>query len=216
MVSKEMTLKAQLRTESGTKHSARLRAAGKIPAVIYGHGQTPESIAIDRHAFTEALHHGHRLLDVDIEGKSGKLLVKDLQYDYLGKDIIHADLIRVSLTEKVKVEVPIVFKGTAKGVAEGGLIEDHLDAIEIECLVTEIPESVEISIKDLAIGDSIHAKDIVLASALKMVTDPESLIVVCQPPKIVTEEAEEAAEGAEPASPEVITERKTEEQESEG
>lgn len=214
MVSKELTLKASLRKESGSKDSARLRAGGQIPAIIYGHGQNPESIAINRHEFTEAVHHGHRLFEVDVEGKAEKLLVKDVQYDYLGKYIIHADMIRVDLTEKVAVEVPIVLKGVAKGTVEGGLIESHLGTLEIECLVTVIPESLEVSVKELEIGDSIHAGDITLAAGFKLITDPESLIVGCQPPKVATEEETEGTEAAEAASPEVITERKTEDAES--
>ena len=171
MVSKELVLKAETRKELGSKHAAKLRLAGRIPAIIYGHKQKPEAIVFDEHDFTEGLHHGHRLFDVEFGGKTEKLLVKDVQYDYLGKKIIHADLIRVDLSEKVKVEVPLVFKGTAAGVSEGGVLEEHLDHIEVECAVTDIPESIDVSVKNLKIGDSLHVRDIVLPAGVKLVTD---------------------------------------------
>ena len=97
MVSNELLLKAEPREHLGSKHSAKLRSQGKVPAVIYGHKQAPESISCDLHEFAEGLHHGHRLFDVEFSGKKEKLLVKDLQYDYLGKKIIHIDFIRVNL-----------------------------------------------------------------------------------------------------------------------
>lgn len=214
MVSKELVLKAESRKDIGSKGAAKLRTAGKIPVIVYGHGKEPESITVSLHEFSEALHHGHRLFDVSIDGKKEKLLVKDLQYDHLGKKIIHADLIRVDLSEKVTVTVGLVFKGTAAGAAEGGIVDEHLDSIEVECVVTNIPESIEVPIKELNIGDTIHAADITLPEGVKLVSDPESLVAACHEPR-VAEEAEEEAEGIEEsAEPEVIGE-KSEEEESE-
>ncbi|MCD4830654.1 MAG: 50S ribosomal protein L25 [Anaerohalosphaeraceae bacterium] len=214
MVSKELTLKAITRQKTGTKDSAKLRAVGNIPVAVYGHNQAPESIAVNLREFTDALHHGHRLFDVDIDGKIEKLLLKDVQYDYLGKNFIHADLIRVDLTEKVKVSLGLVLKGTAKGAVEGGLLEEHLGSIEIECLVTDIPESLEVSVRELAIGDSIHAKDIELADGVTLASDPDALIVACQPPIVEVEVEETVEEGDEPTSPEVITEKKTDDEDA--
>ena len=214
MISKEAVLKAQARKELGSKRSAKLRLTGKVPAIIYGHGQKPQAIVLDAHDFAEGIHHGHRLFDVDLDGRKEKLLVKDVQYDYLGRSISHADLIRVDLSEKVKVQVLLVFKGAPIGAQEGGLLEEHLDRIEVECAVTDIPASIDISVKGLKVNDSIHARDIGLPAGLKLITPSDSLVIACRLPAAQVEEA--AVPGVEePTAPEVITERKPKEGEEE-
>ncbi|MGA2916027.1 MAG: 50S ribosomal protein L25 [Sedimentisphaerales bacterium] len=214
MASKEFVLKAQARKELGSKRAAKLRLTGNIPAIIYGHGQKPQPIVLGEHDFTEGIHHGHRLFDVELDGKREKLLVKDVQYDYLGKKIIHADLIRVDLSEKVKVQVRLAFKGTPVGATEGGLLEEHLDHIEVECAVTDIPESIDVSVKGLKVGDTLHARDVALPAGVKLITVPDALLIACHLPVAPVEEA--AVPGVEePAAPEVITERKPKEGEEE-
>jgi large subunit ribosomal protein L25 len=213
MVSKELVLKAQIRKELGSKHAEKLRLAGRIPAVIYGHGQKPESIVLDAHDFAEGVHHGSRLFDVEYGDKREKLLVKDVQFDYLGKKIIHADLIRVDLSERVKVEVLLAFKGTPAGAQEGGLLEEHLDRVEIECAVTDIPESIDVSVKNLKVGDSLHARDIQLPAGIKLLTDPDALLIACHLPIVMATTEETAEVATEPTVPEVITERKPKEEE---
>ena len=120
---KELLLKAELREHAGSKHSAKLREQGRIPAVVYGHKQEPVAISLDAHNLVEGLHHGHRLMDVQIGKNSQKMIVKDIQYDHLGRNIIHMDLMRVDVTEMVKVTVPIELKGTAKGTHESGILQ---------------------------------------------------------------------------------------------
>lgn len=206
-----ITLKGELRTEVGSKSSAKLRKHGKIPAIMYGHGKDPVSFALNFHDFSEGLHHGHRLVDVKMEGKSETALVKDLQYDHLGKYVIHADFIRVNLAETVTVAVALEFKGTAKGTQEGGMIDTHADQVEIECKVSDIPESIEVSIKDIGVGDSIHASDIEIPAGMKLISDPEMLIVTCH---LVAEAiSTEEAEAEMPTAPEVITEKTETEEE---
>jgi large subunit ribosomal protein L25 len=215
MASKELVLKAETRKELGSKRAAKLRLSGRIPAIVYGHEQKPEAITLDAHDFAEGIHHGHRLFDVEVDGKREKLLVKDVQYDYLGKKIIHADLIRVDLSEKVKVQVSLVFKGAPAGAQEGGLLEEHLDRIEIECAVTDIPESIDVSVKGLKIGDSLHARDIPLSPEIKLITDPDTLLIACRLPAAAAVEETAEVAAAEPTVPEVITERKPKEGEEE-
>lgn len=200
-----MTLKAQVRDSKGTRHSQALRNSGKLPAVVYGHKQDPVSIAIDMHDFIEALHHGHRLFDIDVDGKNEPMLVKELQYDHFGRAVIHADLIRVDLKEKVTVQVQLELKGTPAGAAEGGILDQHLDAVEIECLVTEIPDVIEVSVKELNVGDSLHVSDVKLNPGFKMVTDAEALIANCH---VVSEvETTEELEEEMPAEPELVGEK---------
>ncbi len=203
---KSLLLEAEIREHTGSKSAAKLRAQGRIPAIVYGHKKEPTSISLDIHDFTEGLHHGHRLLDVKIGKRKEKMLVKDLQYDHLSKNIIHADLIRVDVTEMVKVTVPLELKGTAKGAHEGGIIEEHTDHLEIECRATDIPESIIVSVKEVGVGDAVHASDIELPTEVKLVSDPTTLLVTCHlvAAAKTTEELEEEA----PTAPEVITEVK--------
>ena len=131
--------------------------------------------------------------------------------DHLGKDIIHADLVRVDLAERVKVSVPIELKGTSKGSHEGGIIDEHLDHLEVECKVTAIPESITVSIKELGVGESIHAGDVELPEGVSLVTNPEALILTCH--IVAAAKSTEEIEEEEPTAPEVITERAAEEEE---
>ncbi len=213
---KILLLEAEVREQTGTKATARLRQEGRLPATVYGHKQAAESISLDAHQFERAVHHGHRVFDIEFAGKAGTLMIKDVQYDYLGRDIIHVDLMRVDASETVKVTVSVDLKGVAKGQLEGGMIEEHADALEVECVVTNIPESLAVSIKTLGVGEALHASDVELPEGITLVSPPETLIVTC-PMKAaaVSEEDEVAHEGEEgedaPSSPEVITERKADE-----
>jgi large subunit ribosomal protein L25 len=210
---KGLLLKAEIREQTGSRYAAKVRQQGRIPAVVYGHKKEPMAISLDAHNLVEALHHGHRLMDVQIGKRKEKMIVKDLQYDYLGRDIIHIDLMRVDVTETIKVTVPIELKGTAKGTHEGGIIGEHTDHLEIECKVTDIPETIVVWVKEIGVGDTLHAGDIELADSVKLVSDPEILLVTCSLVAAAksTEELEEEA----PAAPEVIGEAKEEAESSE-
>jgi len=152
----------------------------------------------------EGLHHGHRLMDVQIGRKKQKVIVKDLQYDYLGKDIIHVDLMRVDITELIKVTVPIELKGTAQGTHEGGIIEEHVDHLEIECRVTDIPESIIVLVKDVGVGGSVHAGDIALGEGIKLISDASMLLVTCS--LVAAAKSTDEIEEEMPVAPEVIGE----------
>lgn len=209
---KALLLKAEVRKDTGSKHAAKLRQQGRIPAVVYGHKQEPVAISLDAHTLVEGLHHGRRLADVQIGRKRETTIIKDLQYDYLGKDIIHVDLMRVDVTETIKVTVPIELKGVAKGTHEGGIVEGHMDHLEIECKATDIPETIIVWVKDVGVGDTLHAGDVELPDKVKLVSDPSTVLVTCGLVAAAksTEELEEEA----PAAPEVITEAKEAEEES--
>ncbi|MDI6450056.1 50S ribosomal protein L25 [Anaerobaca lacustris] len=211
---KTLSLEAQIRERTGSKAAARVRKQGQIPAVVYGHKQDPVAISLDAHDFAEGLHHGHRVIDVKVGGKTQKMIVKDLQYDHLGRNIVHADLMRVDVTETVRVSVPIELKGTAQGTHESGIVEEHADHVEIECMVTNIPESIVVSIKELGVGQVIHAGDVVLPDGITLASSPDTLLVACHlvAAAKTTEEIEEEA----PAAPEVIGEKKEESEEQSG
>ncbi len=206
-------LKAEPRQEAGSRHAAKLREQGRLPAIVYGHKKEPTSISFNRHDFVEELHHGHRLFDVDMGGKKETLLVKALQYDHLGKDVVHADLMRVDLSETIKIRVPLDLKGTAKGTHESGIIDEHLDHLEIECRVSDIPEHIMVSVKEVGVGDSIRAGEVELPEGTKLITSPDALIVTCH--LVAAAKSTEEVEEEMPVSPEVITEKDAEESEGE-
>ncbi len=206
---KALRLKAEIREQTGSKHAVNVRKQGRIPAIVYGHKKEPVAISLDAHNFVKGLHHGHRLLDVQLGKKKEKMLVKDLQYDYLGKNIIHADLIRVNVSETVKVTVPIELKGTARGTYEGGIIEEHTDRLEVECKVNDIPESIVVSVKEIGVGDNLHAGDIELPDGVKLASSPETLLVTCS--LLAAAKSTEELEEEVPIAPEVIGEAKEDE-----
>jgi large subunit ribosomal protein L25 len=205
-MAKTLSLEAQLRDQTGSKAAAGVRKRGRIPAVVYGHQQQPVAISLDAHQFVEGLHHGLRLVDVTIDGKSEKAIIKELQYDHLGRDVIHADLMRVDVTERIKVNVPVELKGIPKGQQEGGVLTAHINRIEVQCLAVNIPQSIVVSVKDLAVGESIHAGQVQLPEGVTLVTAPEVLVASCQ---IVAEvKTTEQVEAETPVVPEVIGEKK--------
>jgi large subunit ribosomal protein L25 len=203
---KTLVLKAEIREQTGSKKVQKVRRDGKIPAIVYGHKQDPLAISLDAHNFVEGLHHGHRLMDIQIGKKKEKAIVKDLQYDHLGRNIIHVDLMRVDVTETVRVVIPIELKGTAAGAHEGGIIEEHADHLEIECKVVDIPETIVVSVKDVHVDGALHASDIELPDGIKLISSPDTLLITCHMVAAVktTEELEEEI----PVAPEVIGEVK--------
>ena len=208
-MAKMLLLKAEVREHTGSKAVRKVREKGRIPAIVYGHKQEPVAISLDAHDFVEGLHHGHRLMDIQVGRKKEKMIVKELQYDYLGRNIIHADLMRVDISESIKVTVPIELKGTAAGTHEGGIIEEHADHLEIECKATDIPETIVVSVKEVHVGGALHAGEVELPSGITLVSSPEMLLVTCHlvAAAKTTEEIEEEI----PAAPEVIGEAKEDE-----
>ena len=203
---KTLLLKAEVREHTGSKAVRKVRQQGRIPAIVYGHKQEPVAISLDEHDFVEGLHHRHRLIDVQMGRKKERMIVKELQYDYLGRNIIHADLMRVDMSETIKVTVPIELKGTAAGTHESGIIEEHVDRLEIECKVTDIPKTIVVWVKDVHVGDALHAGQIELPDGLKLVSSPETLLVTCH--LVAAAKTAEQVEEETPGAPEVIGEVK--------
>jgi large subunit ribosomal protein L25 len=206
-----IVLKAEIREHPGTRYASRLRDLGKMPAVVYGHKEAPVSIALDARDFLEHLHHGRRVFEIEFADGRQSLLVKSLQYDYLGTTVIHADLLRVDLSERVNVKVPLDFRGVCVGSHKGGMLDELLSQIEIECPVMEIPQSIAVSVKELDIGDGLRAGQVELPAGCRLLTSADALLVLCHELAVVqtTEELETEA----PVQPEVITERAVTEEE---
>jgi len=132
---------AKTRNEKGGRANKRLREAGLLPGVVYGHKEAVIPITLPRKEVVNHIARGAHLFDITIDGKSEKVLIKEVQYDHLGNDLLHVDFTRVSLDEKVEVTVPLELKGTPKGEAEGAVLQQIIAELQVECVVTEIPRS---------------------------------------------------------------------------
>ncbi|MBW8034784.1 MAG: 50S ribosomal protein L25 [Planctomycetes bacterium] len=200
-----VSLKAEIREGLGSKCAAKLRKGGKLPAVMYGHGKEALSIALDGHTFVEELHHGHRLFEIDAGGNKQMALVKALQYDHFGKNMIHVDLMRVDMSEHVTVKVKIELRGTHIGAQSGGMIDSHLDELEVECAVSDIPDVIQVVIKDIDVGDAIHAGEIELPAGMTLKTPSDALVLACH--VVAAAKSTEELEEEQAVAPEVITEK---------
>ena len=167
-------LTVEVRTEFGKGFARRLRAAGKIPAVIYGHGTEPQHVALPGHETSLIIRKTNQVLDLQIAGKSQLALVKDVQKDPVHQVIEHLDLIVVRAGEKVIVDIPVHLDG--ESAPETSVNQDS-NTISLEVEATHIPESVTVSIEGLREGAQILAKDVKLPTGATLVTDPEVLIV---------------------------------------
>jgi len=204
------TMKATKRTEVGTNKVKQLRKVGNIPGIIYGHGLTPQSVTIAVHEMELALQHGERLLELDLEGKTENVLIKDVQYDTFGDVILHVDFTRVDLNELVEVTVTVILGGTPLGVKEGGVLQQAVPEIHIECPVQHIPEEIKIMVTEMQLDDRMNLGEIELPEGVKLLDDPEAML--CSVHMLAEEPEEATAEGEEEASdqPEVIGEKNVE------
>lgn len=195
---------------TGSRASRKLRASGRIPAIVYGHKQAPQPITITRDAVWEMIKKRTHLAQLQIGGASEMVLVRDIQWDYLGKEIIHLDFARVSADESIETEVRLVLHGVAPGVAEGGVLEQPIHAVEVTCRANAIPDSIRVEIGDLHLGKAIHVRELTLPEGVKISADGD-LVVVHVVNRTAIEEA--AAEGT-TSEPELIG-RKAEDKDKE-
>ena len=196
-MSQTAQITAKSRSELGSRANKRLRDAGFLPGVIYGHKEAVVPVTLPRKDVVNHIERGAHLFDLNVDGKSEKVLVKEVQYDHLGIQMLHIDFARVNLDEKVEITVPLELKGTPKGEADGGVLTQLISELHIECLVTDIPDIIRHSITEMKLDDVLHIKDLKLPSGVKALQD-EDLVVATV--KEIVEEAEAGAEGdAEPA-----------------
>lgn len=194
----EVRIAAEPRTEFGKGGARRTRRAGKIPAVLYGHGTAPRHLSLPAREFALAIRGGiNTLLTLDIEGAQELALPKAIQRDPLKGTYDHVDLILVRRGETVTVELPIVLVGTP---VPGGLVNQDLNTLTVEAEATHIPESVEVSVTGLEIGQHLTAGQVTLPAGATLVGDPEALVVgVVETPSV---EATEPAEAVASETPE--------------
>ena len=204
---------AKPRAELGSRANKRLRDSGLLPGVIYGHKEAVVPVTLPRKETVGHLTRGAHVFDLSVDGKSEKVFVKEVQYDHLGIEVIHVDFARVSLDEKVEVTVPVELKGEPKGEKDGGVLQQIINELQVECLVTDIPDKIVHNVSEMALDDVVHINDLQLPSGVRVLQDGE--LIVCQVREIKEEEVAPAAAVEGEAEPEVIG-KKAEEVPAEG
>jgi large subunit ribosomal protein L25 len=206
-----MTESAKIRVETrdpaknkgtGTRVARRLRAAGRIPGVIYGHKQAVIPISLVRGDVWKMIKTPGHLADLDVGGSTETVLIRDVQWDHLGKEILHLDFSRVSAEEVIETEVAVELRGQAAGVANGGILEHLVHSLSINCRAGAIPDSIKIDVSQLQVDEGIHVSELTLPPDVTVNAEPDLLLV-----HVVVRGAQEEAAEAEAESstqPEVI------------
>ncbi len=218
----KVLLKAQKRAESGKGSARNLRRHDILPAVLYAKGVST-SIKLQRKEIAKLMMSGgreHALVTIELSGDNGRktehwALVKDYQIDPVKNELLHVDFIEISLKEKIKTTIPIVITNEPVGVKEGGILQQQLRDVEVECLPTQIPEAIEIDASSVGIGHSLHVNDLVIKEGVKILSDPQDVVLSVSAP--VVEEVPAAAPAEEEAAePELVKKAKPKEGEEEG
>jgi large subunit ribosomal protein L25 len=204
------TLRATRRWTHGTRAARKLRQQGLVPGVIYGHQQENISVAVSRHDLDHIVRVQHsRMITVEVEGHAETVLIREVQWDVFGREIIHVDFERKSAAERVRVVVPIELRNTPRQTG-GAVLDQPLHTVHVECPSGSIPEAIRVDLTALALGQPIHVKDLVVPEGVRILESPEAVVVQLKFPG-----AAEIAPPPEtaPTAPEVIKkERKTEEE----
>ncbi|UED85913.1 50S ribosomal protein L25/general stress protein Ctc [Streptomyces profundus] len=194
----DVKITAEPRAEFGKGASRRIRAAGKVPAVVYGHGGDPVHVTLPGHELMMALKNSNVLITLDIEGREELVIPKAVQREAIRGFLVHTDLLVVKRGEKVNVEIRIITEGElAPG---GGLLEHVVNTLSVEAEATNIPESVTVSVDGLTVGDSLLAKDVTLPAGTTLAGSPDDVIVQVLQPQAEEPSADSGAEGEGEAS----------------
>lgn len=213
----DIVLEARRRVQTGKGYSKRLRWQGWIPGIFYGGGEPPIPLELERKAVESVIRAAGRnaliSLALNAENQSGfKTLLQEIQYHPVSGEIVHVDLHRVSLTEKVRIQVPVVIHGIADGVRnQGGVLQHVMHRLDVECLPTEIPAHIEVDVSALQIGDAVRVEDL-QSRYPEIVTDTEEVVVTIVSPTHAPEPEEVAVEEEKAEEPEVIGEKREEEE----
>lgn len=200
----ETKLVAQRRSKLGTSSNRRLRASGFIPGNIYGHKQDPISVSFSAKETIALVRSTHRVVELELDGKFETAILRETQWDAFHKQLWHVDFMRVDANERVTADVDVVLRGTAAGVLAGGVLEHALHMVHVDCLAINIPEAISIKVQGLQIGQVIHVKDLDIPEGVKVLNNPDAIVVRVVSPIIVEVPASEAAV----AEPEVIKKEK--------
>jgi len=194
-----VVLKAERRQAAGSGEARRVRAAGKVPLIVYGNGQN-DALQVNAHDFALMLkrHGEHQILDLEIDGEAaGKVLVKDVQHEVVHGHILHADLIAVSMDKPIHLSLPLKVVGEAAGLKVGGVLELVIDEVEVACLPGDVVEDIPVDVSALQIGDTLTAGAISMPSGLTLLGDPEEVVLIIAQPTVEKDTGGEEAEAGE-------------------
>ena len=195
-------LKSQPRDKFGSTASRKLRSKGLLPAVVYGHKEATLSILLPKDEVEKAVKRGVRIVDLEAGGKTETARFRELQWDHLGMELVHVDMMRVSKDERIVVNVRVELRGTSPGVTAGGVLDQPLHTLNVECPALEIPEFIRVNVDKIQIGEAIHVKDLTLPPNVVAKGNPDAIVVQVKAQKEEVVAAPAPVEGA--VEPEVI------------
>jgi large subunit ribosomal protein L25 len=200
-MAESVVLVTEKRDTRGTRKARKLREQGRVPGVVYGHKEETVSVMVAADALVSAVRHGARVVDLQSDAGLQKAQIAELQWDHLGMEVLHVDFRRVAADERIHVTVPIEVRGIAPGVTAGGILDQPIHTLSVECAADSVPESIRVNINELQLDAAIHVRELHLPPGVKALADPDAIVVHVTAPKV--EEAA-AAPAAEQAEPEVI------------
>jgi large subunit ribosomal protein L25 len=162
---------------TGTRVVRRLREQGRVPAVIYGHKQDVVPITLSRDDVWHMIKAASHLAELDLGDKTETVLIRDVQWDHLGKSILHLDFARVSAEELIETEVVLEIRGQAPGVAEGGILQQLFHALTVKCPAGAIPDTIKVDVSHLNVGDGLYVRDLTLPTGVTVEAEPDTLVV---------------------------------------
>lgn len=215
------SLSATVRTVAGKGTARKLRSAGEIPAVIYGHGRGPQSLALNEHILNQLLSkisYTTTVIELDVGGTMARTIIREIQRHPVKRNILHVDFQELVAGEKITVRIPLKFVGTPDGVRlGGGILDETVRELHISVDPADIPNHFDVDVTSLNVGKSLHVRDVIVPEGVTVLDDPAGTICVCMIPKeVAAPTPEEAAEaGATPAEPELIRKPKADDEEDE-
>ena len=208
------SLTAKPRPGSGKGDNRKLRVTGNVPAVVYGHGEETRSVAIDAHELEllfNRVHVENTVIDLKIEGAAPiKTLVREVQKHPARGNVLHVDFYQIHAGERVQVQIPLHFVGTAAGVKIGGILQHTMDELDIRCAAENIPERIDVDVTALGINDSIHVRDLMIPEGVEVLESEDRSVCSVMPPQAGITETAAAPEAVPTGEPEVIKRGKEE------
>jgi large subunit ribosomal protein L25 len=189
----EEKLKADKRGDTGKGVARKLRAGGRVPAVLYGHGQASLPLSVDAKELYRILHTGagsNVLVDLVVDGKTHLAMPREVQQNHIKGQLVHVDFLVVNRNETITIDVPVRETGESPGVKAGGVVEHHLFELHVECLPSDVPEAIDADISTLELGDALRVGDIPAPRGVTILTNPEDSVLAVVVPAVLRTEAE--------------------------
>lgn len=208
------TLNASVRNEMGTGVARKIRQAGQVPAIIYGHGRTPQALTLNSREVEKLLGQraaGSTVIELSVDGKSAQTLIREIQRHPVKRNILHIDFQELVAGEKITVNIPLRFIGTADGVRNsGGILEETMHQVHLRVDPSSIPDHIDVDVTPLTVGHSYHISDLKLPEGVAILDDPDATVCVCTLPKAAAEPTPAEGVATVGAEPELIRKTKAE------